>query len=192
MKLRCLPPSFAKGLSALTTPAPLVQRLPAPPASVTTPPRRRQRVHAHLVQFGRAASRQAHELKSHRPAAHPRSCCARQPILRQADAPAAQVGADLLVLHAIEAVGIQQRGQTLHRRRPVALRAAAGQRASAPCRPAPAACGRPRRKRSSSARRKGESVRCSWRSNGARSACSSRAASARCSPCAVRPRCRAR
>ena len=36
MKVRCVPPSLQNGCRALTTPAPCVQRLPAPPASVTT------------------------------------------------------------------------------------------------------------------------------------------------------------
>src|ERR1041385_8800224 len=36
MKLRWRPPSLQNGLSAFTTPAPFVHRLPIPPASVTT------------------------------------------------------------------------------------------------------------------------------------------------------------
>ena len=37
----------------------------------------------------------------------------RQAVLRQADAAAAQIGADLLVLRAVEAVPFEQRGQAL-------------------------------------------------------------------------------
>ena len=36
MKVRCRPASLQNGCRALTTPAPCVQRLPAPAASVTT------------------------------------------------------------------------------------------------------------------------------------------------------------
>ena len=44
MKVRCRPPNRQKGWSALQTPAPCVQREPAPAASVTTPSSPRARI----------------------------------------------------------------------------------------------------------------------------------------------------
>ena len=73
----------------------------------------RQRVHAERAQLLRLAlgkPRYVHDIARRHildRGAH------RQPVLRQADAPAAQVGADLLVLHAVEAVGVEQRRERL-------------------------------------------------------------------------------
>ena len=160
-KLRCWPPSRQKGLSALTTPAPWVQRLPAPPASVTTADLAcGQRVHAQLVQRARCASGRSARCRSHRPprtssillrtgsrfwarpmrpprrSARICSCCTRSK----------PCSASSSLSELLAGRGGSRPG------------AAAGRRASAPCPTAPAGCGRPRQSASSSARREGESA----------------------------------
>ena len=106
MKVRRLPPNLQKGLSAFTTPAPLVQRLPTPPANETTatvPARRASPPiagrHAGRVLGWRQKGRQA---RIGNPAAHG------QAILRQADPAGAQVGLNLLVFRPIEPVRFQE------------------------------------------------------------------------------------
>ena len=109
MKLRCRPPSLQNGLSALTTPAPLVQRLPTPPASETTATR----------PSASACMPVAIARGNRRGIEHVAGCDifdaagGRQAVLRQADAAGAQVGLDLLVLHAVEAVSFEQRFQAV-------------------------------------------------------------------------------
>ena len=87
------------GLSALTAPAPFVQRLPTPPARVTTATRPSASACMPSVAmagiefirhgiFDVAGDRQA--------------------ILRETNAAGMQIGLDLLVLHAIEPVGFEQ------------------------------------------------------------------------------------
>ncbi len=105
MKLRCRPPSLQNGLSALTTPAPLVQRLPTPPASVTTATRPSASAsHARARDAGRRERPASGILDM---AGH------RQPVLRQPDAAGTQFALDLLVLHAVEPVRFEQRFQAL-------------------------------------------------------------------------------
>ena len=102
-KLRCRPSSWTNGLTALTTPAPVVHRLPTPAARVTTAtsPRRKARLRRGWI------------------ARRPRCSVGRdqlgvvdvadvevdgQAVARQADPPALEVVAQLLVLDGVEAV----------------------------------------------------------------------------------------
>ena len=142
-KVRCRPPSLAKGCSALTTPAPCVQREPAPAASVTTAtsplrsaasPRAFERRVCRRGQVGDVL--RAHVLDDR---------VGGQTILREADAALAQMRADLLVLLRVEAVRLEQRGQRLVAGRRPCRAGTSRRRASAPCRAAPASCGRRRR-----------------------------------------------
>src|SRR6516225_9305383 len=86
MKLRCRPPSLQNGLSALTAPAPLVQRLPA------------ERAMPGIQLVRRGILNTARDW---------------QAILREANAARTQVGLDLLVLHAVEPVSFEQRFQAV-------------------------------------------------------------------------------
>ena len=143
--VRCRPPSLQKGCSALTMPAPCVQRLPAPAASVTTatsPGLPARPGPASRYSFGRLARGVEHVAVGH--VLNLRAD--RQAVLGQADAAAFEIGADLLVLRAVEAVAFEQRGQRgRRRRRRSSSAAAAGRTASAPCRAIRAWCGRRRR-----------------------------------------------
>ena len=104
----------------MTTPAPLVQRLPTPPASETTATTPfGQRLHAERQRCRGASSSSGARIFD--PAGD------RQAILREADAAGAQVGLDLLVLHAIEPVGFEQRFQA-SATRPVSCSCARGSR----------------------------------------------------------------
>ncbi len=111
MKLRCLPPSRQKGLRALTTPAPFVQRLPAPPANETTATIPAASASLPISWYFGAASlggiKEIVRANVGDPAAGGKT------ILRQAHAAAAQVRLDLLMLHAIEPVGFEQRVEAL-------------------------------------------------------------------------------
>ena len=110
MKLRYLPWKRQKGCRALTTPAPRVQRLPAPPAkasTATSPPAK-----AASPARRSAASRPSAIGVQHVAAGHVFDDRAgRQAVLGQADPPGPQIGADLLVQLRIEAVGLQDRLQ---------------------------------------------------------------------------------
>ena len=75
MKVRCRPPSLQNGFSALTTPAPWVQRLPAPPASETTataPVRQRVQARARDSVLAAAPACAVDDVAGPR---RPRSCC---------------------------------------------------------------------------------------------------------------------
>ena len=111
IKLRCLPPNRQKGLSALTTPAPFVQRLPAPPANETTATLPAASASWPISRyFGATPLGGVKEILR---ADVSDTAADGQAILRQAHAAAAQVRLDLLVLHAVEPVGFQQRLQAL-------------------------------------------------------------------------------
>ena len=111
MKLRCRPPSLQNGLNALTTPAPLVQRLPTPPASETTATVPSARASIPASRSARSRLRGGVEnilrLGVFDPAA------GRKPVLRQPDPAVPQIGLDLFVLHAIESVSLEKRFETL-------------------------------------------------------------------------------
>ena len=115
MKLRCFPPKRQKGFSALTMPAPLVQRLPAPPANETTA----------TIPAASASLPISWYFGSTPPVESNRSSRLDvgdaagdgKAILRQSHAAVAQVRLDLLMLHAVKSVGFQQRIEALRARR---------------------------------------------------------------------------
>ena len=144
MNVRWRPPSLQNGCSAFTTPAPCVQRLPTPPARLTTatwPVFKASRPSvAQLVKLLCTRSGQI----EHVARLHIADIAVDgQAVLRQADAPGAQVGRE----SARAACGRSRRlpaapaatAPLLLAPSAVPVRATAGRRAPAPCRPAPAA-----------------------------------------------------
>ena len=111
MKLRYLPWKRQKGCRALTTPAPRVQRLPAPPAkasTATSPPAKA----ASPARWSAASTAVGCMRVQHVAAGHVfDDRVGRQAILGQADPSGPQIGADLLVQFGIEAVGFEDRLQ---------------------------------------------------------------------------------
>ena len=111
MKLRCLPPNRQKGFSALTTPAPFVQRLPAPPANETTATIPAASASLPISwYFGSDTIGGVKEIFGANvgdPAADGKA------ILRQPHAAAAQVRLDLLMLHAIKSMSFEERVEAL-------------------------------------------------------------------------------
>ena len=97
MKLRYRPPRLQKGFRAFTTPAPLVQRVPTPPASETTATRPSAR-----------ASRPQRDGDRHGAPPHLQWTGDGETVLRQADAAGTEILPDLFVLEAVEAVVIEQ------------------------------------------------------------------------------------
>ena len=104
-KLRCFPPNLQNGCSAFTAPAPCVQRLPIPPARVTTataPDANSVEAETFDVKtFEVSETSKVYHVLGPR---IPDIGAGRQAILRQTDAAIAQRGPNLLVLHAVEAV----------------------------------------------------------------------------------------
>ena len=113
MKLRCLPPNRQKGFSALTMPAPFVQRLPAPPANETTAtiPAASASLPISMV-LGRD---HLGGIKQILGAGVGDAAGDGKAILRQSHAAIAQVRLDLLMLDAIESMGLQERFQALRK-----------------------------------------------------------------------------
>ena len=108
MKLRYLPWKRQKGCRALTTPAPWVQRLPAPPARASTATSPSARAAAPRRRHCRRRLR-AGPAVDHVAAADVLDHGAgRQAVLGQPDPARPQVGADLLVQFRIEAVLVEQ------------------------------------------------------------------------------------
>ena len=190
MNERWRPPSLQNGCSALTTPAPWVQREPAPAARVTT-------ATSPFFKAARPFLREAAEME-----------CGlgevgvvdvlddgvrRQPVLGEADAAGLEVLADLLVGGAVEAVcGEDFREGFAVAAFSLAAREDGVEQASAPCRGVRGGRGRRwrigRARRGAAARvRGGLSAKA-----GGRCSCSSRRASARPRRLAGPPRCRAR
>ena len=112
MNVRCRPANLQNGCSAFTTPAPCVQRLPAPAASVTTAnsPRAKAARPAR-AQFLPPAAGVASSTSA---SLHVLDFGAGgQTVLREADAATSQIIADLLMLEAVEAVLFEQFRQAL-------------------------------------------------------------------------------
>ena len=101
-KLRCRPSRLTNGLTALTTPAPVVHRLPTPAASVTTAtsPRRKadspRPIAAAAIGFGRLDQLGVVDIANVE--------VDRQPVACQADPAALEVVAQLFVLDRVEAI----------------------------------------------------------------------------------------
>ena len=111
MKLRCLPPNRQKGFSALTMPAPFVQRLPAPPANETTATIPAASASLPISwYFGSDAIGGVKEIFG---ANVGNAAADGKAILRQPHAAAAQVRLDLLMLHAIKSMSFQERVEAL-------------------------------------------------------------------------------